>query len=161
LKLHRVLNKRQQFNSNTMAEKLFSPEDRKKIIEAIRNAEKQTSGEIQVHIENHTSDDVMDRAAEVFEKLGMHKTADRNAVLFYLAVEDHRFAVLGDCGINRVVPSDFWANIKDKMVAAFKRKAFTEGLILGIEECGKQLRAHFPYNDKGDINELPDEISFG
>jgi uncharacterized membrane protein len=144
-----------------MAEKLFSQEDRKRIIAAIRSAERQTSGEIQVHIENHTSDDVMDRAAEVFEKLGMHKTAERNAVLFYLAVEDHRFAVLGDCGINRVVPTDFWTSTKDKMVEAFKRKAFTEGLILGIQECGQQLRTHFPYDYKGDINELPDEISFG
>ena len=110
-----------------MAEKLFSKADRDIIIGAIRNAEKKTSGEIQVHIENHCKGDVLDRAAEVFEKLKMHKTAQRNAVLFYLAVLDHKFAILGDAG---------------------------------IEMSGKQLQQHFPYDHEGDINELPDEISF-
>lgn len=144
-----------------MAEKLFSQEDRNKIIATIQSAERQTSGEIQVHIENHCSGDVMDRAAEVFETLKMHLTKDRNAVLFYLAVEDHRFAILGDSGINRVVPSDFWENIKERMLVEFKKGKFTEGLRIGIEMCGSQLQAHFPYEQKGDINELPDEISFG
>jgi uncharacterized membrane protein len=144
-----------------MAEKLFSQEDRNNIIATIQAAERQTSGEIQVHIENHCSGDVMDRAAEVFETLKMHLTQDRNAVLFYLAIEDHRFAILGDSGINRVVPSDFWENIKDRMLVEFKKGKFTEGLRIGIEMCGSQLQAHFPYEQKGDINELPDEISFG
>jgi uncharacterized membrane protein len=144
-----------------MAEKLFSQEDRSTIIAAIQAAERETSGEIQVHIENHCSGDVMDRAAEVFETLKMHQTQDRNAVLFYLAVEDHRFAILGDCGINRVVPPDFWENIKDRMLVEFKKGTFTEGLRIGIEMCGLQLQTHFPYEQKGDINELPDEISFG
>lgn len=144
-----------------MAEKLFSSENRQQIISAIQAAEKETSGEIQVHIENHCSGDVMDRAAEVFETLKMHQTKDRNAVLFYLAVEDHKFAILGDCGINRVVPENFWENIKDEMVKHFKERAFTAGLSLGIEMCGKQLREHFPYDHEGDTNELPDEISFG
>ena len=144
-----------------MAEKLFSQKDRDNIIAAIQAAERETSGEIQVHIENHCSGDVMDRAAEVFETLKMHKTKDRNAVLFYLAVEDHRFAILGDSGINKVVPADFWENIKERMLLEFKKGAFTEGLRIGIEMCGSQLQAHFPYENKGDINELPDEISFG
>jgi uncharacterized membrane protein len=144
-----------------MAEKLFSQEDRAIIIAAIQAAEQETSGEIQVHIENHCSGDVMDRAAEVFETLKMHQTNERNAVLFYLAVQDHRFAILGDSGINRVVPIDFWENIKDRMLIEFKKGTFTEGLRIGIEMCGLQLRAHFPFEQKGDINELPDEISFG
>jgi uncharacterized membrane protein len=144
-----------------MAEKLFSQEDRDQIINAIQAAERETSGEIQVHIENHCSGDVMDRAAEVFETLKMHQTQDRNAVLFYLAVKDHRFAILGDSGINHVVPADFWENIKDAMLIEFKKGSFTEGLRIGIEMCGLQLKAHFPYEQKGDINELPDEISFG
>ncbi|WP_194976296.1 TPM domain-containing protein [Aquiflexum lacus] len=144
-----------------MAEKLFSQEDRDRLIAAIQAAERETSGEIQVHIENHCSGDVMDRAAEVFETLKMHQTQDRNAVLFYLAVEDHRFAILGDSGINHAVPTDFWENIKDSMLLEFKKGAFTEGLRIGIEMCGLQLKAHFPYEQKGDINELPDEISFG
>lgn len=144
-----------------MAEKLFSQEDRDIIIAAIQTAERETSGEIQVHIENHCSGDVMDRAAEVFETLKMHQTKERNAALFYLAVQDHRFAILGDSGINHVVPTDFWENIKDRMLVEFKKGAFTEGLRIGIEMCGLQLKAHFPFEQKGDINELPDEISFG
>ncbi|WP_373521239.1 TPM domain-containing protein [Aquiflexum sp.] len=144
-----------------MAEKLFSQEDRDIIIAAIQGAERETSGEIQVHIENHCRGDVMDRAAEVFETLKMHQTKDRNAVLFYLAVQDHKFAILGDSGINHVVPSDFWENIKERMLIEFKKGEFTEGLRMGIEMCGLQLKAHFPFEQKGDINELPDEISFG
>lgn len=143
-----------------MAEKLFSTADRAIITDAIRNAEKETSGEIQVHIESHCKGDVLDRAAQVFEKLKMHKTKYRNAVLFYLAVEDHQFAILGDAGINQVVPEHFWENIKEEMVIHFKRKEFTEGLRKGIELSGQQLQQHFPFDQKGDINELPNEISF-
>jgi uncharacterized membrane protein len=144
-----------------MAENLFSSSDKVRIVAAIQEAEKQTSGEIQVHIERHCSIDVMDRAAEVFETLKMHMTKERNGVLFYLAVEDHQFAVLGDSGINKVVPGNFWEIIKDEMVSLFKQKAFTDGLIKGISLCGKELKTHFPFDQKGDINELPDEISFG
>lgn len=144
-----------------MPEKLFSTSDRSKIIAAIKAAEMKTSGEIQVHIENHCAEDVMDRAAEVFEVLKMQKTKERNAVLFYLAVEDHKFAILGDRGINAVVPANFWEEIKNEMLAHFKKGEFTKGLSLGIELSGKALQAHFPYERKGDINELPDEISFG
>ncbi|SEI78826.1 TLP18.3, Psb32 and MOLO-1 founding protein of phosphatase [Cyclobacterium xiamenense] len=143
-----------------MAEKLFSPADRAIITEAIRNAEAKTSGEIQVHIESHCSGEVLDRAAEVFEKLKMHRTTYRNAVLFYLAAEDHKFAILGDAGINQVVPENFWEAIKDEMVVHFKKREFTEGLRKGIELSGQQLQQHFPFDQKGDINELPNEISF-
>ena len=144
-----------------MPERLFSEADRENIIAAIRSAEQETSGEIQVHIENHCGASVLDRAAEVFETLKMHKTRERNAVLFYLAVEDHQFAVLGDCGINAVVEEDFWEKIKEQMVQDFKMAQFTEGLCKGIAACGTKLKTHFPYNEEGDINELPDEISFG
>lgn len=144
-----------------MAEKLFTPTDKKEIVKAIEAAERQTSGEIQVHIENHCKGDVLDRAAEVFELLKMHKTKERNAVLFYLAVGDHKFAVLGDQGINHVVHENFWETIRNEMVVLFKNKNYTEGLKLGIAKCGEQLQTHFPFENKGDINELPDEISFG
>jgi uncharacterized membrane protein len=144
-----------------MAEKLFSVSDKKIITDAIKDAEGETSGEIQVHIENHCKIEVMDRAAEVFEKLKMHKTKYRNAVLFYLAVKDHQFAILGDAGINQVVPEDFWEKIKVEMQQNFKQGHFTEGLRKGIEMTGQQLKAHFPFDQKGDNNELSDEISFG
>ncbi len=144
-----------------MAEKLFTETEKKEIVQAIETAERQTSGEIQVHIENHCKGDVLDRAAEVFEALKMHKTKERNAVLFYLAVVDHKFAVIGDKGINHVVPENFWETIRNEMVLQFKNKNFTEGLKLGISKCGEQLQTQFPFENKGDINELPDEISFG
>jgi uncharacterized membrane protein len=144
-----------------MAKNLFSQEDKNRIVSAIAAAEMATSGEIQVHIENHCGPNVLDRAAAVFETLKMHKTKERNAVLFYLAVEDHQFAILGDSGINKVVPENFWVKIKEEMGQSFKENAFSEGLSKAIETCGKQLKVHFPYDNKGDINELPDEISFG
>ncbi|RIW18161.1 TPM domain-containing protein [Algoriphagus lacus] len=144
-----------------MAEKLFSPEEKAQILAAIQSAETRTSGEIQVHIENHCKGDVLDRAAEVFETLKMYHTKDRNGVLFYLAVLDHKFAILGDAGINAVVPTNFWNNIKDQMAAHFRQGKFSQGLIEGIHQAGDQLGAHFPYNESGDKNELSDEVSFG
>jgi len=144
-----------------MAEKLFSKEDRKRIIDAIVLAEKETSGEVQVHLENHCKGEVLDRAAQVFATLQMHKTEQRNGVLFYLAVEDHKFAILGDAGINQRVPEHFWDDIKDEMLKHFKTRQFTEGLCIGIGMAAEQLKTHFPYDQHGDENELPDEISFG
>ncbi|SFT76891.1 TLP18.3, Psb32 and MOLO-1 founding protein of phosphatase [Algoriphagus locisalis] len=144
-----------------MAEKLFSKADREAIVNAIRSAEVSTSGEIQVHIESRCKGDVLDRAVKVFDTLKMHQTKDRNGVLFYLAVVDHRFAILGDKGINEVVPEDFWEKIKEHMTDLFKQGQFTQGLIDGIHKAGEQLGQHFPYQGDSDINELPDEISFG
>lgn len=144
-----------------MAEKLFSPEEKAQITAAIQAAETRTSGEIQVHIENHCKGNVLDRAAEVFETLKMYQTKDRNGVLFYLAVLDHKFAILGDAGINRVVPKDFWESTKELMTANFREGKFTQGLNAGIHQAGEQLGIHFPYDQEGDKNELSDEISFG
>ena len=104
----------------------------------------------------------MKRAIEVFEKLDMHKTAARNGVLFYLAVQDHKFAIVGDKGIDKMVPDDFWDHIKDDMQTAFRKGDFVGGLSRGILEAGKVLSDHFPYaGDDKDINELPDELSIG
>ena len=144
-----------------MAEKLFSPEDKQRIVQAIQDAERVTSGEIQIHIENHCKGQVLDRAAEMFETLKMYQTKDRNGVLFYLAVLDHKFAILGDAGINQVVPKDFWESCKDLMASYFKQGQFAKGLIAGVKQAGEQLSAHFPYHADTDKNELSDEISFG
>lgn len=138
----------------------FSEQDKLQIKNAIRTAELNTSGEIRVHIEKHCKGDVLDRAATVFEKLGMHKTELRNGVLFYLAVADHRFAILGDAGINQKVPPRFWEKIKNDMAVQFSEGNFAEGLSKGIIEAGEQLKIHFPYQED-DVNELSDEISFG
>ena len=138
----------------------FSEEAKSLIIEEVKNAEKETSGEIRVHIENRCKGDVMDCAAFVFEKLEMHKTELRNGVLFYLAVKDHKFAILGDAGINAAVPDDFWKEVKEQMFDDFKEGRFAEGLIQGIQMAGIKLKEFFPYQDD-DVNELSDDISFG
>ncbi len=143
-----------------MAKDLFTKEERKQITDAIKEAELNTSGEIRVHIEKKCPEDVMDRAAFLFKKLKMHKTGKRNGVLFYLAVKDRKFAILGDAGINAVVPEGFWDNIKDTMAGHFKEGEFTRGLSEGILMSGEQLKKHFPYQSD-DVNELSDDISFG
>ncbi len=142
------------------AQDFFSREQRDDIKQAIMNAELDTSGEIRVHIDSKCKGDVMDRALKVFEKLKIHKTELRNGVLFYLAVKNRKFAVIGDEGINEVVPDDFWDKLKTEMLDAFREEKFTDGLVDGITKTGNYLKKHFPYQTD-DVNELSDEISFG
>ena len=137
----------------------FSKEEQQMIIAAIKEAELNTSGEIRVHIENHCKEEALERAAELFYGLKMDRTAARNGILFYLAVKDHKFAIIGDEGINKNVEHDFWNDIKNEMISNFKENKFTEGLIAGILKCGKKLKEYFPHQDN-DVNELSDEISF-
>ncbi len=144
----------------TSASRFFTSEDQEAIKQAIMNAELDTSGEIRVHIENTCKGDVLDRAAYIFEKLKMHKTKLRNGVLFYLAVKNRKFAVIGDAGINRVVPDNFWDSLKAEMLNYFREDKFTDGLIYGITRTGNYLKQYFPYQ-QDDVNELSDEISFG
>lgn len=141
------------------ASSFFTKEQQAHILASVKEAEKETSGEIRVHIETSFNGDVLDRAAWVFKKLDMHKTAERNGVLFYLAVVNKQFAIIGDAGINSKVPAGFWDEASMILMNNFKEGKFTEGLAEGIHMAGKQLKAHFPYitNDK---NELPDDISF-
>ena len=137
----------------------FSKEEQQKIVAAIKEAELNTSGEIRVHIENHCKKETLERAAEVFYDLKMNQTAARNGILFYLAVKDHKFAVIGDEGINKKVEHDFWNDIKDQMIFNFKENKFADGLVAGISKCGERLKEYFPYQSD-DVNELSDEISF-
>ena len=141
-------------------ENYFTEENKLQIGNAIRAAELNTSGEIRLHIEKFCKEDVLDRAAYIFEKLQMHKTSLRNGVLFYLAVEDHKFAILGDAGINQKVSEDFWVKTKETVLSKFKEGNLTEGLTSGIIMAGEQLKEHFPHQ-KDDVNELSDDISFG
>jgi len=141
------------------ASSFFTREQQAQILASVKEAENATSGEIRVHIETTCPEDVLDRSAWVFKKLGMHNTADRNGVLFYLAVNDRKFAIIGDAGINARVPAGFWDEIKELMQKHFRESNFTEGLSKGIILAGQQLKAHFPYASQ-DINELSDEISF-
>ena len=143
-----------------MAINFFSTPQKEQIVESIRQAETNTSGEIKVHVETKCPGDVMEHAKEVFVSLKLNETKLRNGVLFYIAIDDHKFAILGDAGINAVVPDNFWAAIKDHMRQQFKKGLITEGLCDGITLAGQQLKAHFPYH-KDDTNELSDDISFG
>ncbi|MBI9054548.1 MAG: TPM domain-containing protein [Bacteroidales bacterium] len=142
------------------ASQFFNEEQKKLITDAVKEAELNTSGEIRVHIESDCKEDVLDRAAYIFEKLAIHKTELRNGVLFYLSITDKKFAILGDAGINKVTPENFWEEIKETVLNRFKDKEFEKGLSMGIKMTGQALKEHFPYQ-KDDVNELSDEISFG
>jgi uncharacterized membrane protein len=139
--------------------KFLSKDDEKAIITAIEDAEMCSSGEIRVHIEDHCKADPLDRAALIFAKLKMHKTELRNGVLFYIAHKDHKLAILGDAGINSVVPENFWNDIKETMVPLFKEDKYVDGLCQGIKMAGEKLKAFFPYQNN-DKNELSNEISY-
>ena len=142
-----------------LAKNFFSPEQQEDIKQAVLNAELDTSGEIQVHIENSCAGDVLIRAAQVFQKLKMDRTKLHNGVLIYLAIENRKFAIIGDTGINDVVPEDFWEQIKLNMLTRFRDGEFTLGLSEAILAAGVQLKHHFPYH-RSDVNELSDDISF-
>ena len=142
------------------AEAFLTKEEEQEIVEAIRMAEKETSGEIRVNIEKTTSKVPFDRALEVFHLLKMDETQLKNGVLIYLAVADKKFVVCGDQGINDVVSDDFWVSTKEAMAIHFKTGKFKQGLIDGITKAGMQLKKHCPY-EEGDTNELSNEISKG
>lgn len=142
------------------ASTMFTKEQKELIVSSIKEAEHNTSGEIRVHIESKCAEDVLDRAAYWFAKLKMHKTELRNGVLFYLALNDKKFAILGDKGINAVVPDTFWNEVKETMLPFFAEGNYTDGLSKGIVMAGEKLKAYFSYQ-KDDVNELSDEISFG
>lgn len=141
-------------------EDFLSQQEEEEIIEAIRKAEKNTSGEIRVHIERSAKKDVFERAMEVFHLLKMDNTKHDNGVLIYVAVDDRTFVVYGDKGINKVVNTDFWDSTKNIMAEHFKKGNFKQGLVDGIIKAGEELEHHFPWKPD-DKNELPDAISKG
>lgn len=139
--------------------KFFSQDEERQIIAAIESAERQTSGEIRVHLTRSTRPDIMQDALQLFQRLGMHKTEQRNGVLILLAPKARRFAILGDEGINRVVPPGFWQEERDILLEHFRREAYGQGVCLVIGQIGEKLQAFFPRRDD-DVNELPDDISY-
>ena len=139
---------------------MLSEEHQNLILQAIQDAELQTSGEIRVHVESHCAGHPIDRAKELFFQLGMQKTDLQNGVLVYLAIKDRKFSIIGDKGIDAKVPAEFWDTIRDEMRAYLAKNEFGEGLAHGVKRTGEVLAAFFPY-EKGDINELSNEISFG
>ena len=141
-------------------EEFLTTAEEQEIVHAIALAEKNTSGEIRVHIENHTETPPIARAQEVFNFLEMFKTEARNGVLFYIGVADKTFAIIGDIGIDDVVEDDFWDCTKDIVIENFKNKKYKEGLVAGINRAGERLKEFFPY-ESDDTNELSNEISKG
>ena len=138
---------------------ILNREEDRRIVEAIKQAETNTSGEIKVHIENRCKGNVEERSLAVFNRLKLNETKLHNGVLIYLSVKDHKFAILGDEGINKVVEDGFWNDVKDLMLNFFREGRIAEGLEQGIQRCGEKLKFYFPYQTD-DINEIPDDISY-
>lgn len=134
--------------------------DTNAIEKAIHTAEKHTSGEIRVHIDEYCDEDVLDRAAFMFSELDMHRTDARNGTLIYIAYLDHKMAILGDVGIHAKVGQDFWDDARATIIAFFQQGKFTEGICAGVAAVGEKLKHHFPYQST-DTNELSNEVTFG
>lgn len=141
-------------------DKFLTADQQKTVVAAVRLAEKGTSGEIRIHIDGDCPTDPVKRAEEVFFRLGMHRTGLRNGVLIYLACNTKVFAVIGDKGINDVVPDDFWEDTAALLKTDFSKGKYTEGLVQAVRNIGRKLQDYFPYQED-DINEQPDDISFG
>lgn len=141
-------------------EAFLTSEEEQEIVDAILEAEKNTSGEIRVHIESSAQMDHFSRAQQVFHFLKMDNTKDENGVLLYVAVDDKKFVIYGDRGIDKAVPKGFWESTKDVIAQHFKEGAFKKGIVAGILKAGEELEEHFPWHH-GDRNELSNEVSKG
>lgn len=142
-----------------MSTKFLTKEQQDQVVDAIKTAEKQTSGEVRVHIQARCSENPYSNAEKVFKKLKMTETKERNGILFFIAYKSKKFAILGDEGINKVVPDDFWQETVSEMELLLKESKFTEALVAGILRTGNALQKFFPYQ-KDDVNELDNEISY-
>ncbi len=138
----------------------FSDEQKQQVRAAVEKLELKTTGEIRLHVEGDCEGDAYQCALNAFHRLHMHKTKHRNAILFYLAVNHKKFAIVGDEGIHKKVPDNFWLTVKDQVIGQFKQGKFTEGICEGIDMTGEMLKTHFPKNAH-DKNQLSDEISYG
>ena len=140
----------------------FTDEEKQNIVDAVRNAEQRTSGEVRVFVESRCRYvNAIDRAVEIFENLQMQNTELRNATLVYVAIKDRQLAVFGDEGIHQKVGNEYWANEVVKMINAFNRDNIAEGISRCVLNIGEALATHFPYDRSTDKNELPDDIVFG
>jgi uncharacterized membrane protein len=139
----------------------LSPEQEQRIVAAIEAAEFVTSGEVRVHLNDTCKGDALKDAEKVFKRLRMDQTADRNGILFYIALESHKFAVVGDLGIHAIVGQSFWDGIRDRMVTELKEGRWLEAIELGVAEAGRALAQYFPHQGNRDRNELSNEVSRG
>jgi uncharacterized membrane protein len=140
----------------------FTADEQQRIVAAIKQAEQATSGEIRLFVESRNAYvDPMDRAKEIFDKLKMYNTQNRNAVLLYIAMQDHQLALLGDEGIYKKLGADYWHAEVKEMLQQFKAEHICDGIIKCVTDIGEALKAEFPYTPGCDKNELPDDIVFG
>jgi uncharacterized membrane protein len=142
-----------------MKRRFLTEEEQNRIVEAIREAENMTSGEIRVHVQARCGADPYLDAQKVFDKLGMSATAQRNGVLFFMAYKSRKFAVLGDKGINEAVPDDFWQSTVDVMTPLCREGRFADALVAGVLKAGEALKKYFPHQ-RDDVNELDDGVSY-
>lgn len=141
---------------------LFTPEQEARIVAAIRAAERRTSGEIRLFVEDFCDRDYpVERAAEIFQLFGMYNTRQRNAVLLYIAEKSHHFAIWGDVGIHERVGYAFWEAEKQLLQQYLRQNDACEGVCRVIEQIGEKLREHFPADPQDNDNELPDDILYG
>ena len=144
------------------SKEFFTAEEKGRIVNAVRDAERMTSGEVRVFVESKCRYmDPLDRAAEIFFNLQMDETDDHNAVLIYVAVKDRQLAVFGDEGIHKKVGMEYWNAEVKKMIDRFKNNSYADGIREVVMDIGAALNTHFPYNNDTDKNELPDDIVFG
>lgn len=139
---------------------MFEKFEENRIVQAIKDAERQTSGEVRVHIASEkASGNIEERALKTFDKLEMEKTQERNGVLFYIDYRQHQFAICGDTGIHNAVGQTFWEDTERLMETCFRRGDLLQGIVAGITQAGDKLKQHFPYQSN-DVNELSNEISY-
>ena len=138
----------------------LSEEDLESLASAVREAEAHTSAEVRVHLDHTCEEDALRRAIKVFERLGMHRTTERNGVLIYISVQDHKLAVIGDAGIHERVGEQYWRELVDAVRERMREQRSREGLIHAVAELGGTLGRHFPRRPD-DRNELPDDVSLG
>jgi uncharacterized membrane protein len=142
------------------AAEFLTLDERARVATAIGEAERRTSGEIRVHLEDHIEEDVLVHAAFIFEELGMHRTKDRNGVLIYVSVADRKAAVIGDKGIHERVGEGFWRDVLAVMQLHFAADRASDGLCEAVRMVGEKLRDMHPYAHD-DRDELSNEVSVG
>lgn len=144
------------------ADNFFSEQEKEKVLQAIQNAERSTSGEVRVYVESRCRFvDPIDRAAEIFYSLKMDATEEHNGVLVYVAMKDRQLAIFADEGIYKKAGASFWKEEVSKMLQQFNKENYADGIATVVKEIGDSLHTHFPYDSDTDKNELPDDIVFG
>lgn len=138
----------------------ISETDQTRIHDAVLHAEKLTSGEIRICIEDTCPLDVLDRSAFIFKKLAIHETKERNGILIYISIKDRKYAIIGDAGIHVHVKQEFWDQLGLEMVSYFKEGKISDGIIHAVHRAGEKLSSYFPFHGE-DKNELSNDIYFG